>query len=329
MIIWSMKRISVLVSLFFFAFLFQVHAAHDDNPDRLGGKPFGDPAAVQEMSKEWQDRPIEYTPGIGAVDLVVTVSQQFYAFMAPLIERYAREQGVKIVVQNGTCGISAGDLAKKKVDMAGFCCPPAKSDRLPGLRFHTIGIHPISILVHPDNPINDLSFVEIRKIFMGEFTRWSELGWKDMPIQAIGRLHCKKRPGHWRLLLDNDDLFSPNLREVGAINDMLSLVATVPGSIGYEVLMTSTQWQVKALKIDGRAPGELEHLLNGRYPLYRILYITTWESPNLKNPLADKLVDFIIEKTEEVGRDYDVIPVSSLKKAGWKFKGSELVGQPE
>lgn len=327
--ILSIKRIAILVFLLLLISSSQAGAGQEAVPSQLGGKPFDDPDVVQEMSKEWQAGSIEYQPGTGPADLVVSINQQFEPFMGPLIEQYAREQGVKVVVQIGTCGITAGALTKKNVDMAGFCCPPAKSDRFPGLRFHTIGIHPIAILVHPDNPINDLSFAQIRKIFMGEFTLWSELGWQDMPIQTIGRLHCKKRPGHWRLLLDNEDLFSPSLREVGAINDMLSLVATVPGSIGYEVLMTSSPWQVKSLKINGHAPGELENLLDGTYPLYRVMSMTTWEAPHLKNPLADKLIAYLIAKAETMGREYNVVPVSSLKKAGWKFKDNELVGLPE
>ena len=197
-------------------------------------------------------------------------------------------------------------------------------------KFHTIGIHPLSILVHPDNPIDNLSFTSIRKVFQGEISRWSELKWEDSLIQVVTRLHCKKRPGHWRLLLDKGDFFSPESRSVGAIEDMFSLVAQNPTAIGYEVMWQAHRnaGKVKSINIDNMNPRDLDHLLAGKYPLYRVLYITTWEDQPLQKPHAGKLVDFIIDQIEQKGGPQGIIPVSQLKEAGWKFRGSELIGEP-
>ena len=145
------------------------------------------------------------------------------------------------------------------------------------------------------------------------------------------RLHCKKRPGHWRLILDNEDLFGANVREVGAVEDMFSLVSNETRALGYEVLWLSNRLEnnVKALKIDGFYPGDSESVLRGEYPFYRSLYLTTWEPDHLKKPLANELVQYIINQVKQHGEEQGIISVERLKAAGWKFSGDELIGEPE
>jgi ABC-type phosphate transport system substrate-binding protein len=298
--------------------------------DELRGPAFSDPSARQEMPAGWTEQKIEYKPENEGADIVVTLNQQFFEFMLDYIDDYARQKNLKIKVNRGTCGISGGMIKNKEGDIGAFCCPPSKTDRLPGVRFHSIGIHPISILVHPDNPIENLSFDQVRSIFQGDLIRWSEVGWKDSPIQAIARLHCKKRPGHWRLMLSDPDKFGPEIKEVGAIEDMFSLVADTPYAIGYEVMwMVNRQaGKVKALRIDGMSPDDLEHLARGEYPLYRSLSLTTWEKDGLRSPKSEGLVKYIIDRVEKHGSREGIIPVSRLREAGWIFEGDELVGEP-
>ena len=297
----------------------------------LRGDPFSDPSEITIMPDEWINRPVEYSSEHAGADLVLTLNQQFFHFIEPLIEEYANNNNLKIVINKGTCGISAAMISNKQGDMGSFCCPPSKTDRLPGIRFHTIGIHPVSILVHPDNPLDNITLKQARDVFQGNISRWARLGWNDRPIRIIGRLHCKKRPGHWRLLLDNENLFAPELRSVGSIEDMFSLVSSDPNAIGYEVMWMSkiSDDEVKALKINGNAPDDLRTLLKGNYPIYRALYLTTWEPENVKNRHAHPLVKYIESRIDIIGMDKGIVPASMLRKAGWKFRGSELIGEPE
>jgi phosphate transport system substrate-binding protein len=303
----------------------------------MKGPAFTDPSIVQPMPEGWKEQPVRYDPQVGRADIVVTLDQHLYPLFADYIRKYAAGQGIKVKVDEGTCGISAGMLARKAADIGGFCCPPGEADRLPGLRFHTVGIMPVAVLVHPDNPVGDIDIRQAREIFSGKYYRWSEIRdlggrrGKNVRIEAIGRLHCKLRPGHWRLLLDNEDLFSPNLSEVGTIPDMISLVARMPGAIGYEVpLMVAryaNQGKVKVLRLNGVAP-EAAALAAGRYPLYRTLNLTTWEGKAVENEKAGELVQHILKEAERLEGVHGFVPAASLKKAGWKFRGNELVGEP-
>ncbi len=257
----------------------------------------------------------------------------------PIIQQYARDTGIKVALQEGTCGTTESMLNRKRADIGGFCCPPAPSDRLPGLKFHTVGIASLAILVHPDNPVGDLTEEQVRAIFQGKYRRWTELpaaaGKKalDLPIRPVGRLHCKVRPGHWRLILDNEDLFSPRLMEVGTIPDMLSAVAGYKGSIGYEVLWNLKRYEhrelVKAIRVNGIAADDAEGLVAGRYPFYRTDNLSTWSAEKLVNERAQRLVAHIMDRAGSVAADFYLVAHQLLKRGGWRFLEEELIGGPE
>lgn len=312
------------------------YAEHDPLKD-LGGPAFTDSSLIYEMDTEWKKQPIKYIPSDSNADIVITLDQHLYPALLPFIQDYAKENDLKISVREGTCGITAGMLSNKTGDIGGYCCPPGKIDRLPGLKFHTVGISPLALLVHPDNPVKNISIEEARQVFAGDIYNWSEMktpsGSKgpNMSVQPVGRLHCKLRPGHWRLMLDNQDLFSTSLQEVGAIPDMISKVASNKMSIGYVVIWNITRYKdrgaVRALNINGFSPYDLEHLISGNYPIYRSYYITTWEGKNVENPKAQQLVDHLLKQSEKLGKEHYIVPASRLKQAGWKFKGNELIGE--
>lgn len=306
----------------------------------LAGKAFTDPSQHVRMPADWQELPVKYEDWAQGADLAVSLDQHLYPALLPFIKTYAKKHGLDIAVQEGTCGISAGLLARKAVDIAGFCCPPGETDRLPALRFNTVGIGALAMLVHPDNPIDNITFDQSRQIFQGKIYRWSELKnsagqqGPDVTIQTIGRLHCKSRPGHWRSLLDNEDVFSPRLHDVGTIQDVIRQVSFNTAAIGgFETLFMNDRYQqkrkLKPLRIDGLSPGEPEHLISSRYPLYFTFNLTTWERKGAENPNAQKLLDYLLQHAGNIDSRLGIIPASRLKKAGWKFEGNELIGEPQ
>ena len=303
----------------------------------LRGEPFSDPAATYPMPADWVRKPIVHEPWAGTADLVVTLEQDVYQLLLPLIRAYAREKGIAIAVQEGTCGISAGALSRKAVDIGGFCCPPAREDRLPGLRFHTIGIVAKAIVVNPANPVEDLTLQQARDIFGGKVSRWSAMKARkgtagpDRPIRVVARFHCPARPGHWRLLLDNEDLFSLNVDEVRTIADMITQVAGSADAVGWEVPGMLEHYldlgRVKTVAIDGHAPSDTAALAAGAYPLYRTYNLTTWEGAGMENRHAQGLVEHLLREAGKIDARYGFAPAALLRAAGWKFREGELIGE--
>ncbi len=335
------RAFGIIIALCYFvltSLITEIEAA-DELFSPAAGPSFSDFSTVIDMPAEWEKQPIKYHSSSSDADLVVTLDQHLYPALLPLINKYSKEHSMKVVVHDGTCGISAGMLSNKTADIGGFCCPPGFTDRLPGLRYHTIGISSLALLVHKDNITDNITFKQARGVFSGSIYHWSEL-WSSegkkgasLPIQPIGRLHCKMRPGHWRLLLDKEDQFSTRLLEVGAIPDMISKVSSNERAIGYEVLWNLVRYkqkgEIKALKIDNYSPYSSEDLISGNYPLYRVYNITTWEGETTSNPHSRKLVEYILQQGKNLGRIHSIIPSIYLRQAGWKFRENELVGEPD
>ena len=321
-----------VLPLFWGGELLAVEHNHDSHHSHA--ETFSDPTVLTEVPAEWPEKPIQHLAKYQDTDLVVSLGQQSYPLFHDLILQYAEQNNLKIAVEQGTCGITSGRLLKKKVDVGAFCCPPGKDDRLPGLKFYSLGISPIALVVNPENPLQNVSTKQAKEIFEGQISNWAEISpGNSQLIKAVGRLHCKTRPGHWRSLLNSEDDFSPRLFEVGVIPDMISQVSRSASSIGWETpLMVDAHREkgdVKVLDIDGHSPSDLEYVLSGKYPLYRSYSLTAWATKNKTNDEATKLILFLRQYVENIYQDISFIPVSQLKKAGWKFKGDELVGEPD
>jgi ABC-type phosphate transport system substrate-binding protein len=299
----------------------------------MRGPEFTDHRHLEEMPAGWKQQPIRYAKLPPGTDLAISLDQHLYPALLPLIRQYAQAHQLKVAVEEGTCGISAGALLEKEVDMAGFCCPAGETDRLPGLTYHTLGIASLALLVHPDNPVSNVTLQQAQHMYMGKIGNWKSIDPSFTEnIQTIARLHCKNRPGHWRLILENEDMFSPTTREVSTIPDMLSLASSQRASLGYETLYMAGRHAgkegIKPLSIDGASPEDNSAVIAGDYPFYRTYNITTWGDTRLRKVHAEQLLAYIYEHFDEVDPVYGLIPSKQLRQAGWNFEGNELVASP-
>jgi phosphate transport system substrate-binding protein len=302
------------------------------------GVVFSDPTHTEAMSEQWLKQPIHYQKLPENIDLSITLDQQLYPALMPLIKEFAGKHQLRIAVSEGTCGISAGALLDKNVDIGGFCCPAGETDRLPGLKYHTLGIASIALIAHPSNSTVDISAEQLRKIFRGQIGSWEKTEGNSnntsglSRIQPIARLHCKTRPGHWRLILDNEDDFSPTLDEVATIPDMISHVIREQGTIGYETLWMTKRYakigNVKLLKINGHSPKDKQAILDRLYPFYRTFNMSSWTHPDLHKSSATALINYIQDNFERVDKKYEFISAKQLRASGWRFNDEELIGEP-
>ncbi len=314
-----------------------VFVTNSNASNNLAAAPFNYTETKVLMPDEWQTKPITYNDAVKNVDLVISLGQQTHPALQSFVQEYAKKNNLKIVVQKGTCGVTAGKLRKKLIDMGAYCCPVAASDRLPSLQIHTIGIAPISLLTHPSNPLSDISSEDARKVYQGNYSRWSQLPHRgkklsDHAIQPVVRLHCKKRPGHWRILLKNEDLFSPRIFEVGVVPDMIKQVAINPNAIGYETVymlqVHKKNGKLKMLSINGLKPTDLDSAAVGKYPIYRTYSLTTWKN-DIKEQQVITLIRAIEKHVEQNSENLGIVPVATLRENGWRFHGDELIAEPD
>jgi phosphate transport system substrate-binding protein len=58
----------------------------------------------------------------------------------------------------------------------------------------------ISVIIHPSNPIKELSTRQLKQLFSGDVTNWNQLGGPDLPLKMVtahSRLGVSMHPGHF------------------------------------------------------------------------------------------------------------------------------------
>ena len=167
--------------------------------------------------------------------------------------------GIK-AVQEGRCdiGLSSRDLKDE--------------EKASGLTGTVLAYDGIAIIVHPENPVADLSVDTIAKIYTGEITNWSEVGGSDVEIVLIGREAGSGTRDGFESITDTEDACQYR-QELTSTGDVITTVSQNPGAIGY-ASVASVKDTVKALTVDGVAPTE-ETIKDGSYVVQRPFVLVT------------------------------------------------------
>jgi phosphate transport system substrate-binding protein len=186
---------------------------------------------------------------------------------------------INISVRGGGSGVGVAALQNKTADIANSS-RPMKAKEIAASK--SKGINPtayavandgISIVVHKNNPLKNLTIAQIKGIYTGKIKNWKELGGTSMPIVVISRdvasgtfevfnekaLAGAKVDGTAQLLASN--------------NSVVSAVASTPGGIGYAGLGYLNE-SVRVVTVNNVMPSE-STVKNGSYPLSRKLYMYT------------------------------------------------------
>ncbi len=157
-----------------------------------------------------------------------------------------------------------------------------------------IAIDGLAIIVHPDNPINDLSITQLADIFSGDLNDWSMLGARSGSIRIYARDH---NSGTWEtfkelVLSPTDKVLSTQAKRFESSEQLSALVSKDPNAIGFIGLPYVRE--AKALAVSA---GEtlamypsVELIATEDYPLSRRLYLYSAEHES--NPLAQELLAF-------------------------------------
>ena len=184
--------------------------------------------------------------------------------------------GIKAVLE-GRCdiGLSSRELKDEE-----------KAD---GLNATVLAYDGIAIIVHPENPVADLSIETIARIYTGEITNWSEVGGNDAEIVLIGREAGSGTRDGFESITDTEDACKYR-QELTSTGDVITTVAQNPDAIGY-ASVASVKDTVKAVTVDGVAPIE-ETIKDGSYVVQRPFVLVTKTNTELSEA-AQKFFDYI------------------------------------
>jgi phosphate transport system substrate-binding protein len=225
-------------------------------------------------------------------------------------ERYQENHPeIEIAVTGGGSGTGIAALINNSVDIANASraikeeeIADAKKEGVNPVEF-IVARDAIGIIVHPDNPVSQLTLLQLSDIYSGKIENWKELGGEDRPIVRLSR---ESNSGTHVYFLeqvvrlgekDNKTLFSEDTLLLPSSEGIISEVRQNPNAIGYDGLGYIPE-DLKIIAV-AKKPGDpyvlpsIATVNDKSYPIARDLYMYT---PNQPSGSVKDYIDWILAK---------------------------------
>lgn len=210
-------------------------------------------------------------------------------------------------------------LAKKEIDIFIGAAPSEgqiafakENDTV--FEYTQIGYEAFVFFVHKDNPIDSLTVEQIKGIYSGQITNWSQVGGKNEKIVAFQRNEGSGSQSMLVRFMGDTPIMEPTMQtsvgDMGGIIEEVADYKNKSNSMGFSfrfyVEGIIKNPDIKMIAIDGVAPTK-ENIQSGAYPIIAPVYAVTYEGNPNEN--VQKLIDwmlsdegqYIIEQTGYVG----------------------------
>jgi phosphate transport system substrate-binding protein len=174
---------------------------------------------------------------------------------------------------------------------------------------HAVALDGLPILVHPKNPVQELTIEQIRSIYTGVITNWKEVGGPDMEIVVITRDTNSGTYETFEGLVMNKQKITEKAEYVGSNGAVRQRVQSTPAAIGYAGLGFVDK-TVKALRVNGIYPSAAT-VRTGEYPIARPLFMYTNGYPELGSAVYQFVTLYLSEDGQEIIDEIGFIPVTS------------------
>ena len=227
--------------------------------------------------------------------------------IAALTEGFAEvEPGVTVSYDPTGSGAGITGATDKTLDI-GLSSRALKDDEKADVEGTTIALDGIAIIVNNASKVEDLTVDQLKQMFTGEITNWSEVGGDDGEIVLIGREAGSGTRDGFESIVDVKDSckYAQELTATGAV---ISAVEANPLAIGYASL-SAVGDTVKMVTVGGVECSE-ETVKDGSYEVQRPFVFVTNKSAALSEQ-AQAFVDFATSKdAADLIRTAGAVPVN-------------------
>lgn len=212
---------------------------------------------------------------------------------------------------NGTVDIANASREMKAEEIAA-----AQANGITPVEF-VVARDAIAVVVHPDNPVDQLTLAQVSDIYTGRITNWSEVGGEDRPIVLLSR---ESNSGTYVYFLENvirmgqedsDLLFSPDTLLMPSSEGISAEVRQNRNAIGYDGLgyVTDDQKMVALAQAEGEpyVLPSVDTVNDGTYPVSRPLYMYTAGEPS--GTVKDYL-DWVLSDGQSLVQELGFVPLS-------------------
>jgi phosphate transport system substrate-binding protein len=198
-----------------------------------------------------------------------------------------------ISVRGGGSGVGIASIIDGTCDI-GDSSRPIKDTELDkavalgkDIKAHVVAMDGIAVIVNPNNPVSALSKKQVKDIYTGKISYWSEIGGNSEKIVVISRDTSSGTFEAFMTLALGGAKVRPDAVMQASNQAVASTVARTPGGIGYVGL--GFMQGVKAVEYEGVMPSK-ESVLKGKYAIGRPLFMYTVGEPK---GLVKDFIDFV------------------------------------
>ena len=227
--------------------------------------------------------------------------------IAALTEGFAEvEPGVTVSYDPTGSGAGITGATDKTLDI-GLSSRALKDDEKADVEGTTIALDGIAIIVNNASKVEDLTVDQLKQMFTGEITNWSEVGGDDGEIVLIGREAGSGTRDGFESIVDVKDSckYAQELTATGAV---ISAVEANPLAVGYASL-SAVGDTVAMVTVEGVECSE-DTVKDGSYKIQRPFVFVTNKSVALSEQ-AQAFVDFATSKdAADLIRTAGAVPVN-------------------
>ena len=224
-------------------------------------------------------------------------------------ELFKEEEGIDVLVSGlgSSAGIEA--VSNGTADIATSSRGLNAEEEKLGLTTIPVAHDGIAVIVNTDNPVQNLSTEQLRGIYSGKITNWSEVGGEDLPIQLVNRDEASGTREAFKSIVMDGEPFDRRAAVLSGTGQVRDVVSRSRGAIGYIsmgfVESKYAKTSVRAISVNHVEPSE-KTIASGGYPVSRDLYFFT--NGESKGDAA-KYIDYVLsDKMDEQIREAGFIP---------------------
>lgn len=222
------------------------------------------------------------------------------AFMQDLSDAYAKKSGIRINIDGGGATRGIREVASGKAHLGGSCRLPLVVRNSDGsfrvdvtessVKMIPLGWDALVVIVHPNNPISQISEQQLRDIYTGKITTWRELGAAtDAPLNLYardGKISGVERTMRQLIFDNNEQEFTSHATFLPSSGKIEQAIEKDPNGLGVSGISSSRLRHLKMLSLNGTEPNS-DNLKNGTYKYYRLLFLVAGkqytETPELRD----------------------------------------------
>ncbi|MCP3030323.1 phosphate ABC transporter substrate-binding protein [Halobacillus sp. A1] len=226
-------------------------------------------------------------------EIVVGGSSAMQPLVAAAAETFMEENpDAQIDVQGGGSGTGLSEVAAGNFDIgnADYFAESKEDIDAEELVDHKVAVVGMTAAAHPEVGVEDLSMEDLKAIFMGEITNWSEVGGADQEITLVNRPDGSGTRATFNEFALDGETPAEGITEDSS-NRVQQIINETPGAVGYlSFAYFEGNDDTIPLGIDGVEPTS-ENVETGEFPVWAYQHSYTNGEPE---GLTKEFLDYMM-----------------------------------